>query len=118
MTKHFWDTMAPLYEVFMKKDKLAYKKMYSLIRTKIANKSVLELATGTGLIARNVADISYKMIATDYSVKMIEQPIKKILWKILYLKLQMSLTYNIKTTLSMLSLFQIHYIFCKILKKF
>ena len=68
-----WDSFATFYNIFMKKDEKTYKKMYSLIRKTISNKNVLELATGTGLIAKNVANTAKHIVATDYSEKMIEQ---------------------------------------------
>ena len=49
--KNFWDKNAGWYDRFMRKDCAAYEKMYELIRPVVKAKTVLELATGTGLIA-------------------------------------------------------------------
>lgn len=83
-----WDLYAPVYDLFMRKDRRAYEQMYRRIRRVIAGKNVLELATGTGLIAKNVAASAKNMEATDFSEKMIKQakkgdcpPIAVLLWK-------------------------------------
>lgn len=73
MTQKFWSRFAPLYNVFMRKDQKAYEKMYVLIRETIKGREVLELATGTGMIAKQVAEEAAHMIATDYSEGMIAQ---------------------------------------------
>ena len=51
MNAKSWDRFAKIYDGFMAKDALAYEQMYDLIRRKVKDKTVLELATGTGLIA-------------------------------------------------------------------
>ena len=73
MEKQFWDKFAPVYDKFMKKDEAAYREICSLIREKAEGKKVLEVCTGTGLIAKDVADVTEYMYALDYSPKMIEQ---------------------------------------------
>ena len=50
--KNFWDKNAGRYDRFMRKDGAAYEEMYELIRPVVKAKMVLELATGTGLIAK------------------------------------------------------------------
>ena len=49
--KNFWDKNAGRYDRFMRKDRAAYDEMYELIGGR-AHKTVLELATGTGLISK------------------------------------------------------------------
>ena len=71
MEKNFWDRNAKIYDKFMKKDASAYEKMYSLIRSAVKNKDVLELATGTGLIAKNISGSARTIEATDASEEMI-----------------------------------------------
>lgn len=71
--KNFWDRNARFYDVFMKKDAAAYEQMYELIRPAVNGKNVLELATGTGMIAKNIADSASAVEATDLSPDMIEQ---------------------------------------------
>ena len=50
--KNFWDRNAGRYDRFMRKDRAAYEKIYALLRPVVKAKTVLELATGTGLIAK------------------------------------------------------------------
>ena len=55
--KNFWDRNAGLYDCFMRKDRAVYEKMYELIRPVVKDKTVLELATGTGLIAKHIVKV-------------------------------------------------------------
>ena len=71
--KNFWDKNAGRYDRFMRKDRAAYDEMYELIRPIVRHKTVLELATGTGLIAKNVVNAAAHIEATDASVKMIAE---------------------------------------------
>lgn len=73
MSKSIWDRFAPVYSLAMKSQKNIYDYMYSHIREKVQGKDVLELATGPGLIAKNVADVTHRMVATDFSPDMIKQ---------------------------------------------
>ncbi|MBR2715625.1 MAG: class I SAM-dependent methyltransferase [Ruminococcus sp.] len=73
-----WDLYAPFYNLSRKFELNAYEQMYKNIRKAVKNKCVLELATGTGLIACNVADSAKLIEATDFSDKMIEQAKKNI----------------------------------------
>mgnify|MGYP000105025883 FL=1 len=54
--KNFWDRNAGRYDRFMRKDRAAYETMYGLISPVVKGKTVLELATGTGLIAKNIVN--------------------------------------------------------------
>ena len=69
--KDFWDRNANRYDRFMRKDHKAYKQMYSLIYPVVRHKQVLELATGTGLIAKNIVNAAAHIEATDASAEMI-----------------------------------------------
>ena len=71
--KNFWDRNAGLYDRFMRKDREVYEKMYELIRPVVKDKTVLELATGTGLIARHIIKAAAHIEATDASVEMIAE---------------------------------------------
>ena len=73
MRKHkdFWDRNAGRYDRFMRKDRAAYEKIYALLRPVVKAKTVLELATGTGLIAKNVVNAAAHIEATDASPEMI-----------------------------------------------
>ena len=69
--KTFWDRNAGRYDRFMRKDRAAYDEMYALIRPIVRYKTVLELATGTGLIAKNIVNAAAHIEATDASPEMI-----------------------------------------------
>ena len=69
--KNFWDKNAGRYDRFMRKDRAAYEKMYELIRPVVKGKTVLELATGTGLIAKNIMNTAAHIEATDASAEMV-----------------------------------------------
>ena len=69
--KNFWDKNAGRYDRFMRKDGAAYEEMYELIRPVVKAKTVLELATGTGLIAKNIVNAAAHIEATDASAEMI-----------------------------------------------
>ena len=69
--KNFWDRNAGRYDRFMRKDRAAYEEMYKLIRPVVKAKTVLELATGTGLIAKHIVNAAAHIEATDASAEMI-----------------------------------------------
>ena len=71
--KNFWDKNAGRYDRFIRKDRAAYEEMYALIRPVVKGKTVLELATGTGLIAKNIVNAAAHIEATDASVEMIAE---------------------------------------------
>ena len=71
--KNFWDKNAGRYDRFMRKDAAAYMQMYALIRPVVKAKTVLELATGTGLIAKHIVNAAAHIEATDASAEMIAE---------------------------------------------
>ena len=71
--KDFWDKNAGRYDRFMRKDQAAYEEMYKLIRPVVKAKTVLELATGTGLIAKHIVNAAAHIEATDASAEMITE---------------------------------------------
>ena len=71
--KNFWDKNAGRYDRFMRKDRAAYEEMYALIRPVVKGKTVLELATGTGLIAKNIVNAAAHIEASDTSAEMIRE---------------------------------------------
>jgi len=71
--KNFWDRNAGLYDCFMRKDRAVYEKMYELIRPVVKDKTVLEVATGTGLIAKHIVKVAACIEATDASPEMIAE---------------------------------------------
>ena len=73
MQKHkdFWDKNAGRYDRFMRTDAAAYERLYELLCPVVRHKTVLELATGTGLIAKNIVNAAAHIEATDASPEMI-----------------------------------------------
>ncbi|MDR3916273.1 MAG: class I SAM-dependent methyltransferase [Gemmiger formicilis] len=71
--KNFWDRNAGRYDRFMRKDRAAYETMYGLIRPVVKGKTVLELATGTGLISKNIVNAAAHIEASDTSAEMIRE---------------------------------------------
>ena len=71
--ENFWDRNAARYDRFMRKDRAAYDEMYELIRPIVRHKTVLELATGTGLIAKHIVNAAAHIEATDASAEMIAE---------------------------------------------
>ena len=71
--KNFWDKNAGRYDRFMRKDRAAYDEMYELIRPVVKAKTVLDLATGTGLIAKHIVNAAAHIEATDASAEMIAE---------------------------------------------
>ena len=72
-SQNFWDKNAGRYDHFMRKDAAACDRLYELLRPVVRQKTVLELATGTGLIAKHIVRYADHIEATDASQKMIEQ---------------------------------------------
>ena len=71
--KNFWDKNAGRYDRFMQKDGAAYDEMYALIRPLVRHKTVLEIATGTGLIAKHIVNAAAHIEATDASAEMVAE---------------------------------------------
>ena len=69
----FWDRHAKIYDRFMCRDAAAYERMYELLRPTVRRKTVLELATGTGLIAKHIISAANHIEATDASAEMIAE---------------------------------------------
>ena len=69
----FWDKNAGQYDLFMRKDAAAYAQLYELLRPVVRRKTALELATGTGLIAKNIVSSADHIEATDASAEMIAE---------------------------------------------
>ena len=71
--RNFWDRTAIIYDRFMRRDAAAYDRMYALLRPVVWDKTVLELAAGTGLIAKHIANAAGYIEVTDASEQMIRQ---------------------------------------------
>ena len=70
-SENFWNKNAKRYDRFMRKDRAAYEKLYELIRPVVKARTVLELAAGTGLIAKHIVNAAAHIEATDASAEMI-----------------------------------------------
>ncbi len=68
----YWDRVSRFYNGMFDND-TTYAQMYALIKASLKkDMHVLEVGTGTGLIAREIADEVKHIQATDYSEKMIK----------------------------------------------
>ena len=75
MNKKIWDLYAPVYERAMRSDSRIYRRICKRISRVVKDMEVLELATGPGLIAKQVAPSTSRMVAADYSEGMIREPL-------------------------------------------
>ena len=77
--KNFWNRYAKMYDFEIDRfNRSAYSEMYRLMSGALTKEmKVLEIATGIGLIAVNIADSVQSITATDFSPKMIESAMKK-----------------------------------------
>ena len=77
--KGFWNRYAKLYDFEINRfSGRAYKEMYRMMADSLSSDmDVLEAATGTGLIAINIAACARHVEATDFSPKMIEKAKRK-----------------------------------------
>ncbi|MDR1765791.1 MAG: class I SAM-dependent methyltransferase [Lachnospiraceae bacterium] len=77
--KGFWNRYALAYDFEIRHtSRAAYAEMYRLMSLSLGkDMEVLEVATGTGLIALNVAQYVRAVTATDFSPKMIETANRK-----------------------------------------
>ena len=73
MKKKFWDLYAPVYNLVMKPDRKLYDAMYERMPETVKDKDVLEIATGTGLLAKHIAHAAKSVTATDFSEGMIRE---------------------------------------------
>ena len=71
--RNFWDRNAGIYDCFLRRDMAAYERLYELLRPVVLHKTVLELATGTGLIAKHIVNAAERIEATDASEEMIRE---------------------------------------------
>ena len=72
-SENFWNRNVKRYDRFMRKDRAAYEKLYELIRPVVKARTVLELAAGTGLIAKNIVRAASHIEVTDASEEMIAE---------------------------------------------
>ena len=80
-SQNFWDKNAGRYDRFMRKDAAAYEQMYELLRPVVRHKTVLELATGTGLIAKHIvryADQSFDVVIVANALHIVPEPEKAL----------------------------------------
>ena len=69
----FWDRYARRYSHFVRADQEAYAQMLEWIRPAVRDRTVLELATGTGVIAHGIVHEAASIEATDASPEMITE---------------------------------------------
>jgi len=72
-----WNIFAPVYEASMKSQRQIYSYIYEAVSKAAEGKDVLEIATGPGMIARNIAKSAKSVVATDFAQKMISVAKKK-----------------------------------------
>ena len=72
-SENLWKRKEKSYDRFMRKDRAAYEKLYELIRPVVKARTVLELAAGTGLIAKNIVRAASHIEVTDASEEMITE---------------------------------------------
>lgn len=77
--KGFWNLYAKLYDFEINRySGNAYSEMYKMMSKSLSSEmNVLEVATGTGLIALHIHEFVRSVEATDFSPKMIEAAKKK-----------------------------------------
>ena len=72
--KNFWDRFSKIYHPFMKRNAIAYESICQCLDKYIdEQKTVLELACGTGQITFRMVDKAKSWIATDYSENMVNE---------------------------------------------
>ena len=73
MKRKIWDLYAPIYSRAMRAEERSYAFLYRRIPKWVRAKEVLELATGPGVLAKRIAPVTQRMLATDYSEGMIAE---------------------------------------------
>ena len=73
MKGKIWDWYAPIYKRAMRAEERSYAYLYRRIPKLVRAKEVLELATGPGVLAKRIAPVTKRMLATDYSEGMIAE---------------------------------------------
>lgn len=73
MKGKIWDLYAPIYSRAMRAEERSYAFLYRRIAKLVRAKEVLELATGPGVLAKRIAPVTKRMLATDYSEGMIAE---------------------------------------------
>lgn len=90
--KGFWEKFAKVYTAFMAKNNMAFENICNILETYVDNeKSVLELACGTGQITFRMASKAHSWEATDYSANMIKEAKKrsdKVMFKAIHFCVQ------------------------------
>lgn len=115
--KNFWDRNAARYDRFMRKNAIAYDQLYALLRPAVWHKTVLEVATGTGQVAKHLLCSADHIEATDASAAMIAQAKRGDFSSKLYFPCRICSIYLMLTSPLMLSLSPMHCTLCRTLRK-
>jgi len=73
MRDKLWSLYAPIYKYVVYGDHRYYETMYRRIRKVVYGKRVLEIGTGPGLFAKNIACAAKEVVAVDFSEGMIQE---------------------------------------------
>ena len=101
----------------MRKNAIAYDQLYALLRPAVWHKTVLEVATGTGQVAKHLLCSADHIEATDASAAMIAQAKRGDFSSKLYFPCRICSIYLMLTSPLMLSLSPMHCTLCRILRK-
>ena len=73
--KNFWDRNAARYDRFMRKNAIAYDQLYALLRPAVWHKTVLEVATGTGQVAKHLLCSAYRKCRNHNIASSVKSPL-------------------------------------------
>ena len=101
----------------MRKNAIAYDQLYALLRPAVWHKTVLEVATGTGQVAKHLLRSADHIEATDSSAAMIAQAKRGNFSSKLYFSVQDMFICLMLTSPLMLSLSPMRYTLYRILRE-
>ena len=77
--KRFWNIISPLYNRFMRNNRVVYSKVADCITERLNSEmKVLELGCGTGEFTELLASKTKEWIATDFSKQMVDNTSKRL----------------------------------------
>ena len=101
----------------MRKNAIGYDQLYALLRPAVWHKTVLEVATGTGQVAKHLLCSADHIEATDASAAMIAQAKRGDFSSKLYFPCRICSICLMLTSPLMLSLSPMHCTLCRTLRK-